>query len=87
MPRSACSAAQRDVYEAVLEVHRACLAACRPGATLRHLHHLSVRLLSEALAQARSSEPRPAAGLAKPPCPTSASFIKLLSQPACPPAC
>jgi hypothetical protein len=45
------SGPQRAVYEAVLEVHRACLEACRPGATLRHLHQMSVRLLSEALVQ------------------------------------
>ncbi|KAL4459002.1 hypothetical protein ABPG75_013867 [Micractinium tetrahymenae] len=45
------SGAQRAVYEAVLDVHRACLDTCRPGATLRQLHHISVRLLSDALAQ------------------------------------
>lgn len=46
-----CSGAQRAVYEAVLEVHQACLDICQPGATLRQLHHVSVRLLAEALAQ------------------------------------
>lgn len=35
----------------MLEVHRSCLVACQPGATLRQLHHLSVRLLADALAQ------------------------------------
>ncbi|EFN53170.1 hypothetical protein CHLNCDRAFT_136970 [Chlorella variabilis] len=45
------SGAQRAVYDAVLEVHRACLEACQPGATLRQLHHISVRLLAEAIAQ------------------------------------
>ncbi|KAL4859087.1 Intermediate cleaving peptidase 55 [Chlorella vulgaris] len=45
------SGAQRAVYEAVLSVHRACLAACKPGTTLRQLHHTSVRLLADALAQ------------------------------------
>lgn len=45
------SDAQRAVYEAVLEVHRACLDACQPGATLRQLHQISVRLLTEALVQ------------------------------------
>lgn len=45
------SGAQRAVYEAVLEVHQACLDICQPGATLRQLHHVSVRLLAEALAQ------------------------------------
>jgi hypothetical protein len=39
------------VYDAVLSVHAACLGAVRPGATLRHLHHLSVRLLVDAIAQ------------------------------------
>ena len=51
-PSLACSGAQRAVYEAVLEVHRSCLEACRPGSTLRQLHHISVRLLADALAQA-----------------------------------
>lgn len=32
-------------------MHQACLDACQPGATLRQLHHMSVRLLAEALAQ------------------------------------
>ncbi len=49
----ACSGAQRAVYEAVLEVHQACLDLCQPGATLRQLHHVSVRLLADALAQVR----------------------------------
>jgi len=38
----ACSGAQRAVYEAVLEVHQACLDLCQPGATLRQLHPLSL---------------------------------------------
>ena len=76
MPRSACSAAQRDVYEAVLEVHRACLAACRPGATLRNLHHLSVRLLSEAMAQASSND-----GWAAAACQTSAASLSVYLPP------
>lgn len=45
------SGAQKAVYEAVLEVHRTCLDACQPGSTLRQLHHISVRLLADALAQ------------------------------------
>ena len=51
LPAALCSGAQRAVYEAVLEVHQACLDICQPGATLRQLHHVSVRLLAEALAQ------------------------------------
>lgn len=45
----AFSPAQRDVYSAVLASHAACLAAARPGATLRRLHAMSVRAASEAL--------------------------------------
>lgn len=43
------SGAQRAVYDIVLDVHRRCLAAVQPGATLRQLHQLSVRLLCEGL--------------------------------------
>eukprot|EP00887_Chlorella_sp_A99_P006650 scaffold3.g6650.t1 len=43
-------APQRAVYEAVREVHALCVSACRPGASLRELHHASVRALAEALA-------------------------------------
>jgi len=44
------SAAQREVYEVVLEVHRQCVEQCRSGKTLRQVHNLSVRLISEAVA-------------------------------------
>jgi Xaa-Pro aminopeptidase len=37
------------VYELVLHVHRACLEAARPGASIRGLHDLSVRLLCEGI--------------------------------------
>ena len=50
-PSPCRSGAQRAVYEAVLDVHRTCLEACQPGATLRQLHHISVRLLADALSQ------------------------------------
>ncbi len=53
LPLQMRSGAQRAVYEAVLDVHRTCLEVCRPGATLRQLHHISVRLLSDAIAQVR----------------------------------
>jgi Xaa-Pro aminopeptidase len=43
------SGAQRDAYELVLHVHRACLQAVRPGASIRRLHELSVRLLCEGI--------------------------------------
>lgn len=43
------SGAQLDVYNAVLMAHRKLLAACRPGTTMRQLHHLSLRLLAESL--------------------------------------
>ncbi|KAK3272650.1 hypothetical protein CYMTET_19071 [Cymbomonas tetramitiformis] len=45
------TSAQREVYEAVLDVHRQCLEASVEGGTLRELHYLSVRTLSEALRQ------------------------------------
>ncbi|KAL3157592.1 hypothetical protein ABBQ32_012043 [Trebouxia sp. C0010 RCD-2024] len=41
---------QAAVYQIVQEVHRQCVAFCRPGNTLRELHHLSIQLLSEGLA-------------------------------------
>ena len=41
--------AQLAVYDSVLMAHRRLLSACRPGATLRQLHHLSLRLLAESL--------------------------------------
>ncbi|KAK9811610.1 hypothetical protein WJX72_006911 [[Myrmecia] bisecta] len=47
------SSAQRDLYEVVLDTHRQCIEACRPGATLRSIHQLSVTLLSQGLAQLR----------------------------------
>jgi len=45
------SSAQRDAYEAVLAAHTACVAACKPGATIRDLHNLSVHHLSQAIKQ------------------------------------
>lgn len=45
------SAEQRAVYEVVLHTHRRCLEACRPGALLRTIHALSIRLVSEGIAQ------------------------------------
>jgi Xaa-Pro aminopeptidase len=44
------SGAQAAVYNAVLDTHHKLLQAVRPGATLRQLHHASIRLLSENLA-------------------------------------
>ncbi|KAK9822676.1 hypothetical protein WJX81_007251 [Elliptochloris bilobata] len=49
----AFSPQQRDVYEVVRDTHRQCVAACQPGATLRQIHQLSVRLLCDGLAQLR----------------------------------
>lgn len=43
------SSPQLAVYEAVLNAHKALLGACKPGTTLRQLHHMSIRLLSESL--------------------------------------
>ncbi len=40
---------QRTVYSAVAHVHQQCLAAIKPGVTMRQVHQLSVRLLSEVL--------------------------------------
>lgn len=45
------SAAQRDLYDIVLSVHVSCLKACKPGTTLRSLHHLSIELLADGLSQ------------------------------------
>jgi len=41
--------AQRRVYSHVLEAHKACVAACGPGATLRDVHALSTTLLADAM--------------------------------------
>jgi len=38
---------QRAVYEVVLEAHRQCVAAARPGSSIRQLHALSVKVISE----------------------------------------
>lgn len=43
------SSPQTAIYEAVLSAHRQLIEACRPGVTLRQLHHLSVRLLTDSL--------------------------------------
>ncbi|GAB4823335.1 hypothetical protein N2152v2_010381 [Parachlorella kessleri] len=43
------SDAQRAVYDVVLDCHRRCLEVVQPGATLRQLHQLSVRLLCQGL--------------------------------------
>jgi len=40
---------QLEVYLEVLDVHRQCLDACRAGSNLRHIHNLSVRLISQAI--------------------------------------
>jgi Xaa-Pro aminopeptidase len=40
---------QREIYELVLEVQKAAVAACRPGATLDELHQLCVRRLTEGM--------------------------------------
>lgn len=42
------TAEQRAVYDAVARTHAACLAALRPGATLRAVHQLSVDMLADA---------------------------------------
>jgi len=42
--------AQAAVYNAVLDTHQRLLELVRPGATLRELHHTSIKLLSEKLA-------------------------------------
>jgi Xaa-Pro aminopeptidase len=41
---------QAAVYNAVLDTHQQLLESVRPGATLRQLHHTSIKLLSENLA-------------------------------------
>ena len=41
---------QRAIYEIVLDAQRQCIEACRVGAKLRDVHHLSVRVLSDGLA-------------------------------------
>jgi len=45
------SGPQCEVYDAVLEVHRQCVDACRAGRTLRQIHALSVQLISQAIAR------------------------------------
>lgn len=45
------SGAQRDVYEVVLAAHNACVDACKPGSSIRDLHFLSVKILSEGIQQ------------------------------------
>ncbi|GFR48221.1 hypothetical protein Agub_g10081 [Astrephomene gubernaculifera] len=47
------SGPQRDVYAVVLEAHQRCLAACRPGSSIRLLHQLAVEVLSEGLYELR----------------------------------
>ncbi|GIL85310.1 hypothetical protein Vretimale_10733 [Volvox reticuliferus] len=49
----AFSGPQRDVYAIVLEAHQRCLAACRPGSSIRELHALCVDILSEGLRELR----------------------------------
>ncbi|MEW5302925.1 MAG: hypothetical protein WDW36_005662 [Sanguina aurantia] len=41
---------QREVYNIVLETHKRCLAACRPGTSICALHLLSIKLLSKGIA-------------------------------------
>ncbi|GAX78649.1 hypothetical protein CEUSTIGMA_g6087.t1 [Chlamydomonas eustigma] len=41
------SGPQADVYDIVLDVHRRCVEACRPGCSIRELHTLSTQLISE----------------------------------------
>lgn len=43
------SGPQRDVYQAVLDVQEAIIAACAPGATKHDLQNLTVRLLTQKL--------------------------------------
>lgn len=43
------SSAQRDVYDLVLSVHTKCVQECKPGSSIRALHALSCRLISEGL--------------------------------------
>ncbi|KAK9839588.1 hypothetical protein WJX84_002219, partial [Apatococcus fuscideae] len=45
--------AQRLVYDVVQDVHRRCVEECVVGGTLRAIHHLSIQLLSEGLAELR----------------------------------
>ncbi|GLC43480.1 hypothetical protein PLESTB_001561700 [Pleodorina starrii] len=47
------SGPQRDVYAIVLEAHQRCLAACRPGSSIRELHSLCIDILSEGLRDLR----------------------------------
>ncbi|KAG2424574.1 hypothetical protein HXX76_014454 [Chlamydomonas incerta] len=53
---------QRDVYAVVLEAHQRCLAAARPGSSIRDLHHLCIDVLSEGI---RDLGLRPGASLAE----------------------
>lgn len=43
------SAAQREIYNAVLEVQKACIDACTVGKTINQLHTLSTHLTAEKL--------------------------------------
>lgn len=43
------SAAQAEVYEAVLEVQRSCLALCSPGVSLDHIYSSMLALLGRQL--------------------------------------
>ncbi|KAG2448403.1 hypothetical protein HYH02_006295 [Chlamydomonas schloesseri] len=60
--RGGFSGPQRDVYAVVLEAHQRCLAATRPGSSIRDLHHLCIDVLSEGI---RDLGLRPGASLAE----------------------
>lgn len=43
------SGPQKEVYDIVLEAHRKCVEACRPGTSIHNLHLLSTRLISQGI--------------------------------------
>jgi Xaa-Pro aminopeptidase len=54
------SPAQKDVYAAVLEANRAAVAAVRPGATTRDVHHAAIHVLVRAMVDLRLLDGDPA---------------------------
>lgn len=48
-PAARFSAAQAELYEAVLEVQRSCLSLCSPGVSLDHIYSTMLALLGRQL--------------------------------------
>ena len=59
-----CSLCWQTVDTQAVHACRACLEQCRPGNTLRQIHHLSIQLLSQAAASLGLAGNRTASHLA-----------------------